>query len=273
MNTENDDEAAGPRSVRGFGVASTLSAAVIGELAGATEAAGYRTFWTNDMPDGDGLGALRVAAEATTSIRLGVGLLPVDRVPANEIIARIALVGLPIDRLVVGVGAGAQRGGLARVRAAVAALRGATSAAVVVGALGPRMCRLAGELADGVLLDWPTIGSASAAREHVRWGARSAGRAAPPLAGYVFTALGAAGLQQLRSEAAHYGSVPAYAAHFGRAAHDAIDAAVHAETIRDLRQRLAAYEAVLDEVIVRAVVGEPRAAAYRRVLDAGAPDG
>ena len=84
--------------MRGF--ACTLSAALIDELAGTTEAAGYRTFWTNDMPDGDGLGAPRVAP--TTSIRLGVGLLPVDRLPANEIIARIALVGLPVDRLVVG---------------------------------------------------------------------------------------------------------------------------------------------------------------------------
>lgn len=259
-----------------------MPATVITELAGAAEAAGYRTFWTNDTPDGDGLGALRVAAEATTSIRLGVGLLPVDRVPAHVIIARIAFVDLPVDRLVVGVGAGAQPGGLGRVRSVVAALRGATSAAVVVGALGPKMCRLAGEVADGVLLDWPTIGSASAAREHVRRGARSrwtqrpalaAGRAEPPMAGYVFTALGAAGLQQLRIEAAHYGSVPAYAAHFRRAAHDAIDAAVHAETPRDLRRRLAAFEAVLDEVIVRAVVAEPRAAAYRRVLDAGAPHG
>ena len=270
MNTEDDDEAARPRSVRGFGVASTLSAAVVSELAGAAEAAGYRTFWTNDTPDGDGLRALREAAGATTTIRLGVGLLPVDRVPANDIIARIALVGLPVDRLVVGVGAGGHPGGLGRVRSAVAALRGATSAAVVVGALGPRMCRLAGEVADGVLLDWPTIDSASAARAHVRSGARSAGRATPPMAGYVFTALGAAALQQLRSEAAHYGSVPAYAAHFRRAAHDAIDAAVHAGTPRDLRRRLAAYEAVLDEVIVRAVVAEPRTAAYRRVLDAGA---
>lgn len=270
---EPDREAAGPGSVRGFGVASTLSTAVISELAGAAEAAGYRTFWTNDTPDGDGLGALRVAAEATTSIRLGVGLLPVDRVPAGLIIARVALGDLPVDRLVVGVGAGAQPGGLRRVRSVVAALRGATSAAVVVGALGPRMCRLAGEVADGVLLDWPTIGSASAAREHVRAGARSAGRAPPAMAGYVFTALGAAGLRQLLSEAAHYGSVPAYAAHFRRAAHDAIDVAVHGETPGELQRRLAAYDAVLDEVIVRAVVAEARAVAYRRVLDAGAPEG
>jgi alkanesulfonate monooxygenase SsuD/methylene tetrahydromethanopterin reductase-like flavin-dependent oxidoreductase (luciferase family) len=261
----------GAGTTTGFGVESTLPSTMIGELARAAEAAGYCRFWTNDTPDGDGLAALRVAADATDSIGLGVGLLPLDRVPPATIVERVSQLDLPVGRLTVGVGAGAAPGGLARVRGAVPAVAEGTAAAVVVGALGPRMCRLAGAIADGVLLDWPTPRSAAAAREHIAGGARSAGRAALSVAGYVFTALGSAGARQLRVEAAHYAAVPAYAAHFARAGSTASDAAVHADTPLRLRERLAVFDAVLDEVVVRAVAGERTTAAYRRVLEAAAP--
>jgi alkanesulfonate monooxygenase SsuD/methylene tetrahydromethanopterin reductase-like flavin-dependent oxidoreductase (luciferase family) len=258
-------------TTRGFGVESTLSSTVIGELARAAEAAGYGTFWTNDTPDGDGLAALRVAADATRVIGLGVGLLPLDRVTSASIVERVTRLGLPAGRLTIGVGAGAAPGGLARVRAAVPIVAEGTAAAVVVGALGPKMCRLAGEVADGVLLDWPTPESVAVAWDHVAAGARSAARAAPWIAGYVFTALGAAGMPQLRTEAAYYAAVPAYAAHFARAGVDAVDAAVHANAPSGIQQRLAAFDEVLDEVVVRAVVSGRTAAAYRRVLEAAAP--
>jgi alkanesulfonate monooxygenase SsuD/methylene tetrahydromethanopterin reductase-like flavin-dependent oxidoreductase (luciferase family) len=45
-----------------------------------------------------------------------------------------------------------------------------------VGALGPRMCRLAGRVADGVLFFLMTPGGVREALEHVREGAREAGR-------------------------------------------------------------------------------------------------
>jgi alkanesulfonate monooxygenase SsuD/methylene tetrahydromethanopterin reductase-like flavin-dependent oxidoreductase (luciferase family) len=256
---------------RGFGAVSSLPAVVISELAEAAEACGYRTFWTNHTPDGDGLDAIGVAADATTSLRLGVGVVPLDRVPPEPLAARIAGLDLPMRRVVIGVGAGAAPGAPARVRHAVDVVRAATGAAVAIGALGPRMAHLAGEVADGVLLDWPTPGSAVTTLAHVRRGARAADRPQPPVAGYVFTALGAAGRRQLRAEAAHYAALPAYTAHFRRAAVEAIDAAIQAETPQQVRQALAPFDAVLDETIVRAVVGEPGAAAYRRVLEAAAP--
>lgn len=258
-------------TARSFGVASTLPPAVIGELAHAAEAAGYRTFWTNDTPDGDGLDALRTAADATSSIGLGVGLLPLDRVPPATVVRRVARHRIPVDRLTIGLGAGASPDGLARVRQAVPAVSAGTSATVVVGALGPKMCQLAGAVADGVLLDWPTPGSVVDARDQVTHGASAAGRAAPRIAGYVFTALGPAAGRQLHAEAAYYASVPAYAAHFRRAGVHARDAAVNADTPQRLQQCLAAYDGALDEVVVRAVVGKYDTAAYRRVLEAAAP--
>ena len=47
------------------------------------------------------------------------------------------------DNPILGVGSGGAVGGLARVRAALPALRSALGVSVVVGTLGPRMCRLA----------------------------------------------------------------------------------------------------------------------------------
>jgi len=49
---------------------------------------------------------------------------------------------------------------------------------IYVAALFPRMLEIAGELADGVLLTWPTPGTIARAAEHVAIGARRAGRAA-----------------------------------------------------------------------------------------------
>lgn len=268
---DGDDLEATMTTVRGFGIASTLPPAVIGELARAAESAGYQTFWTNDTPDGDGLDALRVAADATGSIGLGVGLLPLDRVPPVTIVQRVAHLVLPVQRLTIGIGAGAAPGGLRRVRHAVPVVSEGTSATVVVGALGPRMCQLAGEVADGVLLDWPAPASVVVAREHVTEGARSSGRVVPRVVGYVFSAVGAVAVERLRREAAYYASVPAYAAHFHRVGIEAMDAVVHADAPADLRRQLAAYDAVLDEVVVRAVVREPGVAGYRRLLEAAAP--
>ncbi|MFN8558390.1 MAG: LLM class flavin-dependent oxidoreductase [Dehalococcoidia bacterium] len=47
---------------------------------------------------------------------------------------------------------------------------------VFVAALGPRMCRLAGELADGVMLNWATPAYVAEALANVRLGAERAGR-------------------------------------------------------------------------------------------------
>src|SRR5688500_17715893 len=139
---------------RGFGVAGALPHDVIRALAPAAEAAGYHTFWVNDTPHGDGLAALRVAADATAEIRLGVGVIPLDRQPADEVARRVEELGLPQERLLLGIGSGNPQGGLERVRDGALLLEERVQAPVVVGALGPRMCALAGETADGVLLNW-----------------------------------------------------------------------------------------------------------------------
>jgi hypothetical protein len=90
-----------------------------------------------------------------------------------------------------------------------------------------------------------------------------------PFAYDVFTAVDAGGLSQLEIEAAHYASVPSYAAHFRRADIDAIDAAVHATTVGGAAVARVRCGASRD--------GRPRGRSRRRrrrlasVLDAAAP--
>ncbi len=228
------------RPERGFGVEAALAHDLVRELAAAAERAGYRTFWVNDEADGDGLAALREAAAVTTTIRLGVG-------------------------------SGHPAGGLERVRDGVAALRDAIDATLVVAAIGPRMLALAGQIADGVLLDWPAPGYAVVAAEIVARGAAEVERPRPWIGGYVFTAVGSPGNAKLRREAEHYAAIPSYAAHFARMGVEPMETVAYGEDAAALEPSLATYDAVLDEMVVRAVVAEVTAPGYLEVLLAAAP--
>src|SRR5262245_49481107 len=109
---------------RGFGVAGALDPALIGAVAAAAEAQGYDSFWVNDTPGADSLERLATAAGQTSRIRLGTGVIPLDRRPAAEIIARVRELKLPTERLIVGIGSGGRGpGSLARVKDALIAFR------------------------------------------------------------------------------------------------------------------------------------------------------
>ncbi len=59
---------------------------------------------------------------------------------------------VPLDRLYLGVGSGSGPGAMERVAQGIRALQSELDCCLVVAALGPRMCRLAGAEADGVLI-------------------------------------------------------------------------------------------------------------------------
>jgi alkanesulfonate monooxygenase SsuD/methylene tetrahydromethanopterin reductase-like flavin-dependent oxidoreductase (luciferase family) len=258
-------------SRRGFGVLGALPHGIIQELARAAESAGYHTFWVNDAPDGDGLVALSHAAAVTSTIRLGVGAIPLDRQGPERIAMRLVALELPVERLTLGVGSGHAAGGLDRVRAGVAALRAATDATLVVAAMGPRMCRLAGEIADGVLLDWATPTYAQCVRDIVAGAAGEAGRPRPWTASYVYSALGAEATGKLHAEADYYAAIPSYSTHFARMNAGPMDAVAFGHEPVALRHALARFDAVLDETDVRAVVAEEITAAYLAMLQAASP--
>ena len=273
MDREQSQDAKSNRPRRGFGVEAALAHEIVRELAPAAERAGYSTFWVNDEADGDGLAALREAAAVTTTIRLGVGAIPLDRQEPQQIASRVKELALPVERLVVGVGSGHPAGGLERVRNGVAALRDAIDATLVVAAIGPRMLALGGQIADGVLLDWPAPRYIVDATKIVARGADAIPRPRPWIGGYVFTAVGSPSIAQLQREAEHYAAIPSYAAHFARMGVGPMGAVAYAEDAVALAASLAPFDAVLDETVVRAVVAEEAATAlgYLELLLAAAP--
>lgn len=249
-------------SLVSIGLHGGLDAASIRVLAPQIEAAGFHGLWLNDTPGGDALAGLRAAAGVTTTLRLGVGVIPVDRRPASEIAA--ALGALPSDRLTIGIGSGGPRDALARVSAAVAELRGATAASLVIGALGPRMRELAAREADGVLLNWLTPSAAVDAMNDLRHDA--AGR---PVRGilYARTALEPDALPALREEAQRYGSFPSYAANFERIGATAMQTTIDATT-EALSEQIARFE--VDELVLRAITADLTVQSLARFIQSAA---
>ncbi|HET7056042.1 MAG TPA: LLM class flavin-dependent oxidoreductase, partial [Thermomicrobiales bacterium] len=147
---------------RGYGVSALVSPDLIAPLAQAAEADGYQTFWVNDVPGGNGLEQLAQAQAVTSGIRLGVGVLPVDRWSAEQIAAEVHRLRLDPERLLLGIGAGAMhKGSLDAIGNLASELIRLVPTRVLIGALGPKMCRLAGSAAHGVILNWLTPDAAA----------------------------------------------------------------------------------------------------------------
>jgi alkanesulfonate monooxygenase SsuD/methylene tetrahydromethanopterin reductase-like flavin-dependent oxidoreductase (luciferase family) len=236
------------RALVSLGVAASVGPDVAAQLAPLAEEAGFHALWVNDTPGADALAVLAAAAHTTRRLTLATGVLPVDRRSAAQIAARVESARLPQDRLVLGIGSGqAKNGVLDLVRDAAGELRATLAAKVLVGALGPKMRRLAVDESDGVLLSWlpPDVSRSQAAE------ARSV-RADTHIALYVRTAVDPAAHERLRAETARYAGFPSYAANFARLGINpddtVLDAAAH-----DIATRLSDYRRGVDEVVLRAI--------------------
>ena len=237
---------------RGFALHAGVAPEVIRAAAREAEAAGYDSFWVNYPGPVDGLASLALAAAETTRIALGVGVVPLHTCGPDSIATAVHANALPVARLLLGVGS-PNPAALARVRDGIGALRARLPARLYVAALGPRMCRLAGEIADGVLLNWLTPEHALRSAEWVRAGAEAAGRPAPRLAAYVRVAVGPGSAARLEEEGRRYAGIPAYADHFARMGVPPGATAVAAATAAAVPEALARWERVLDDVVVRAI--------------------
>jgi alkanesulfonate monooxygenase SsuD/methylene tetrahydromethanopterin reductase-like flavin-dependent oxidoreductase (luciferase family) len=240
---------------QGFALFAATPAEVIRASAREAESLGYSSFWVNHPGATDGLAALGVAARETRRIELGIGVIPLHTRGADSIVEGVRASVLPLDRLLLGVGS-PNPDALKRVRAGVAALRSELSTRVIVAALGPQMCRLAGEVADGVLFNWLTPEHARRSADLVRAGAASANRPAPRLFAYVRLALGPAACEKLAEEGARYAAIPAYAANFARMGAKPVETAIGAETPAAIRSALAQWRGAVDEVVLRAITAK-----------------
>ena len=240
----------------GFGVIAGLAPDLLAAVAREVAQRGYGMFWINDggRAEADGLAGLAVVAAAAPSLRLGVGVIPLDRRSPAQIAALVTDLGLPLERLGLGVGSGGAGRPLDLVRRGVAELRSLLPEAhIFISALGPRMTALAGEIADGVLFNWAVPDRLVELSAIVADAGRDAGRAPVERWGYVRAAVGSDATARLAAEAERYAGYPAY----GRA-FDAIGQPFDRYGVAGsgLPAQLAAYRSALDGVVVRALPAE-----------------
>jgi len=256
---------------RGFGVAAGLDPGVARPLAERCAELGYGSMWSNDHPGAKGLDTLAEFGSAAPAVDLGVAVIALDRTPPEAIAADIERLGLDPSRLWLGVGAGFSEKPLTRMRESLPELREKLpDVRLVLAAMGPKMCALAGAEFDGVFFNWMTPEFAAGARTKVEAGARDAGRPAPPVFGYVRTAVGPDAAERLAKEESFYRDLHAgYRNHFDRLEEPEGTVGVAASDASDTQQKLTAYTA-LDTIVVRGLASakvEPMTA----VAEAAAP--
>jgi alkanesulfonate monooxygenase SsuD/methylene tetrahydromethanopterin reductase-like flavin-dependent oxidoreductase (luciferase family) len=194
---------------RGLGVTAGLDAGLARDLAVQCERLGYFSLWSNDEPGSSGLEVLAHFGAAAPALELGVGVLPLDRHQPARIATEVDRLGLDPAKLWLGIGSGQLRSSIDVIQRGLDELRELLPehTRIVVAAMRPRMCRLGGAIADGVLLNWMLPAQAAEARRWVREGADAAGRAAPLVASYVRVAVGSDAPQRLRDEESRYRTI------------------------------------------------------------------
>jgi alkanesulfonate monooxygenase SsuD/methylene tetrahydromethanopterin reductase-like flavin-dependent oxidoreductase (luciferase family) len=237
---------------RGFGVAAGLDPEVARPLAARCDELDYDSLWSNDHPGAKGLETLAEFGAAAPEVELGVAVIALDRQSPEEIAADVERLGLDPAKLWLGVGAGFSEKPLTRMRESLPALREALPGVrLVLAAMGPKMCALAGAEFDGAFFNWMTPEFAARARNHVEAGAAEAGRECPPVFGYVRTAVGPTAAERLAKEESFYRDLHAgYRNHFDRLAEPEGTVGVAAADSDTAKKKLASYTA-LDTVVVR----------------------
>jgi probable F420-dependent oxidoreductase len=169
--------------------------------------------WSAETAGPDGFSPLAALAEVTSSVRLGTAIVPIfTRPPALSAMSAAALQQLSGGRFVLGLGTSSDiivnnwmgesfERPVTRLREYVEVVRNVLSGKksdfdggtltshgfrlqlpleqpppIYIAALGPRACRLAGEVADGVIFFLKGPDGVRTALEHVRRGAKDAGR-------------------------------------------------------------------------------------------------
>jgi alkanesulfonate monooxygenase SsuD/methylene tetrahydromethanopterin reductase-like flavin-dependent oxidoreductase (luciferase family) len=256
---------------RGFGVAAGLDLDVARPLAARCVELDYDSLWSNDHPGAKGLETLAEFAAAAPEVDLGVAVIALDRTPAQEIAADIERIGLDKSKLWLGVGAGFSEKPLTRMRESLAELREQLpNVRLVLAAMGPKMCALAGAEFDGAFFNWMTPEFAARARRQVEAGAKEAGRECPPVFGYVRTAVGPDAAERLAKEESFYRDLHAgYRNHFDRLAEPEGTVGVAAPNADIACKKLAAYTA-LDTIVVRGLASA-KVEAMVGVAEAAAP--
>jgi alkanesulfonate monooxygenase SsuD/methylene tetrahydromethanopterin reductase-like flavin-dependent oxidoreductase (luciferase family) len=239
--------------MRGFGVSAGLEPEIASPLAGRCQELGYTSVWSNDHPGANGLETVAEYAKGADQVDLGV-TIALDRHSSESIASDIERLGLDPERLWLAVGAGATERPLTRMQEELPGLREALPGVrLALATMGPKVSALGGAEWDGVFFNWMTPEYAVKARGWVDGGAREAGREAPPIFGYVRTAVGNDAEERLaKDESIYRGLHQGYRSHFDRLEQPEGTVGVAAENAGVAQEELSRYRA-LDTVVVRAL--------------------
>ena len=256
---------------RAFGVTGGLAPEVAVPLAERCAELGYTSMWSNDHPGAKGLETLAEFAKGAPGLEFGVGVIALDRQPAEVIAADIDRLGLDPSRLWLGVGAGFSKKPLTAMREVLPELREKLpEVKLVLAAMGPKMSRLAGSSYDGAFFNWMTPDFAAGKREEVQAGAAESSRETPPVFGYVRTAVGPDAADRLAKEESFYRDLhKGYRDHFDRLAEPEGTVGVAGADATAVQSALAAYTA-LDTIVVRGLASATLEG-MGAVAEAGAP--
>ena len=192
-----------------YGSLGVLGPSAVGEIAQAAVAAGYQSFWTVEATGTDAISLLGAVSQAAPNLDLATGIMPIQlRSPSLAAMTAATLQSLSPQRTIwMGLGVSApgvlrQHGieapdrPIAMMREYVALMRECLSGEsvtfegdfwqvkrfrlamrtseqtpkIVVAALNPQMLKLAGEIADAVLLNYIPAGHVPEATRHIRSG-------------------------------------------------------------------------------------------------------
>jgi alkanesulfonate monooxygenase SsuD/methylene tetrahydromethanopterin reductase-like flavin-dependent oxidoreductase (luciferase family) len=183
---------------------------------------GYESAWTPAGPDAAAFDRCLRWHQAS-GLPTGISVVPASGQPPTFYAEQARRVWEETGgRFVLGVGSGHLPQAPAAMRDYLAELRTLLPEGlhVYVAALGPGMLRLAGECADGVLLNWCSAEQAEWSRDLVEEAARTAGRGTPVIASYIRTSVdpdAALARATLAAAALQYAlGPPAYRRHFER---------------------------------------------------------
>ncbi len=228
-------------------------------LAREVEDRGYHTVWIGEAGGADAVTAMALVASVTSRLGIASGVLPFQtRTPVLLGQTAATLAHLAPGRIALGLGVSSEtivsqwhglpfRRTLAQLREAVSLIRAVLGGErvsfegefyrvrnfrllvpsppapvrIYLAALGPRALELAGEIADGVLLNWMAPESVPAAIEHLGKGADRAHRTLEgfEIAGYIRTCVTdtpETARAHLARDITGYAIVDAYGAYFRR---------------------------------------------------------